>query len=66
MKNVEITKYKKRITKYKKLLNLFNNLSDIILTDKTFPVNTGLHEDVLKTSFFFLFRRRLEDVLKTS
>ena len=34
MKNVEITKYKKRITKYKKLLSLFNNLSDIILTDK--------------------------------
>ena len=35
IKNVEITKYKKRITKHKKLLNLFNNLSNIILTDKT-------------------------------
>ena len=66
MKNVEITKYKKRITKYKKLLNLFNNLSDIILTDKTFPANIHLDEDVLKTSFIFVFRRRLEDVLKTS
>ena len=62
MKNVEITKYKKRITKYKKLLNLFNNLSDIILTDKTFPANIRLDEDVLKT----LSSLSLEDVLKTS
>ena len=28
-------KYKKRTAKHKKLLNLFNNLSDIVLTDKT-------------------------------
>ena len=35
IKNVEIIKYKKRTTKHKTLLNLFNNLSDIILTDKT-------------------------------
>ena len=35
IKNVEIIKYKKRTPGHKKLLNLFNNLSDIILTDKT-------------------------------
>ena len=34
IKNVEIIKYKKRTPKHKKLLNLFNDLSDIILTDK--------------------------------
>ena len=27
------------------------------------PANTRLHEDVLKTSFVFVFRRRLQDVL---
>ena len=66
IKNVEIIKYKKRTPGHKKLLNLFNNLSDIILTDKTFTANIHLDEDVLKTSFIFVFRRRLEDVLKTS
>ena len=35
IKNVKIIKYKKRTTGHKKLLNLFNDLSDIILTDKT-------------------------------
>ena len=35
IKNVEIIKYKKRIPEHKKLLNLFNDLLDIILTDKT-------------------------------
>ena len=35
IKNVEITKYKKHTPKHKELLNLFNNLSNIILTDKT-------------------------------
>ena len=35
IKDVEIIKYKKRSPGHKKLLNLFNNLSDIILTDKT-------------------------------
>ena len=35
IKTVEIIKYKKRISGHKKLLNLFNDLSDIILTDKT-------------------------------
>ena len=35
IKNVETTKYKKRIPRHKELLNLFNDLLDIILTDKT-------------------------------
>ena len=30
------------------------------------PANIRLDEDVLKTSFVFVFRRRLEDVFKTS
>ena len=35
IRNVEIIKYKKHIPGRKKLLSLFNDLSDIILTDKT-------------------------------
>ena len=35
IKNVEIIKYKTRTPGHKKLLNLFNDLLDIILTDKT-------------------------------
>ena len=35
IKNVETIMYKKRTTKHKELLNLFYDLSDIILTDKT-------------------------------
>ena len=35
MKKAEIIKYKKRTLGHKKLLNLFNDFSDIILTDKT-------------------------------
>ena len=34
-KNVEIIKYKKHTPRHKKLLNLFNDLLDIILTEKT-------------------------------
>ena len=34
-KNAEIIKYKKRTPKHKELLNLFNDLLDTILTDKT-------------------------------
>ena len=34
-KNVETMKYKKRTPGHKELLNLFNDLLDIILTDKT-------------------------------
>ena len=35
IRNAEKIKYKKRIPKQKELLSLFNNLSHIILTDKT-------------------------------
>ena len=35
IKNAEIIKYKKRTPKHKELLNLFNDLLDTILTDKT-------------------------------
>ena len=35
LKNAEITKQKKRTPKQKELLNLFNDLSDSILTDET-------------------------------
>ena len=34
-KNVKMIKYKKRTPGHKKIINLFNDLSDIILTDKT-------------------------------
>ena len=45
IKNVEITKYKKRTPGHKKLLNLFNNLSDIILTDKTLEPESQENEN---------------------
>ena len=35
IKNAEILKHKRCTTKHKELLNLFNDLLDIILTDKT-------------------------------
>ena len=35
IKNAEIIKYKNHTPKHKELLNLFNDLLDIILTDKT-------------------------------
>ena len=35
IKNVELMKYKKRTPGHKKLINLFSNLLDTILTDKT-------------------------------
>ena len=35
IKNAEIIKYKNCTPKHKELLNLFNDLLDIILTDKT-------------------------------
>ena len=35
IKNAEIIKHKRRTSKHKELLNLFNDLSDTILTDKT-------------------------------
>ena len=35
IKNTEMIKYRKRTPNHKELLNLFNNLLDAILTDKT-------------------------------
>ena len=35
IKNAEIIKYKKRTPGHKELFNLFNDLLDIFLTDKT-------------------------------
>ena len=46
IKNVEIIKYKKRTTKHKELLNLFNDLLNIILTDKTLELQ--IQEDKSK------------------
>ena len=43
IKNAEIIKYKKRTPKHKELLNLFNDLLDTILTDKT--LNSESQED---------------------
>ena len=45
IKNVEIIKYKKRTPGHKKLLNLFNDLSDIILTDKTIQSESQENEN---------------------
>ena len=41
----EIIKYKKRTPGHKKLLNLFNDLSDIILTDKTLESQENKKEE---------------------
>ena len=41
----EIIKYKKRTPGHKKLLHLFNDLSDIILTDKTLESQENKKED---------------------
>ena len=40
IKNAEIIKYKKRTPKHKELLNLFNDLLDTILTDKTLKLRS--------------------------
>ena len=41
----EIIKYKKRTPGHKKLLDLFNGLSDIILTDKTLESQENKKEE---------------------
>ena len=46
IKNVEIIKYKKRTPGHKKSLNLFNDLLDIILTDKTLESQENENEKV--------------------
>ena len=43
IKNAEIIKYRKRTCGHKKLLNLFNDLLDIILTDKA--LESEIQED---------------------
>ena len=45
-KKTEIIKYKKRTPGHKKLLNLFNNLLNIILTDKTLKSQENENEKV--------------------
>ena len=40
IKNAEIIKYKRRTLKQKELLNLFNDLLDTILTDKTLKLRS--------------------------
>ena len=46
IKKAEIIKYKKRTPGHKKLLNLFDDLSDIILTDKTLKSQENENEKV--------------------
>ena len=48
IKNAEI-KYKRLIPKQKELLNLFNNLLDTILTDKTLMSSKEENQNHLKT-----------------
>ena len=45
IRNVEIIKYKKRTPGHKKLLNLFNDLSGIILADKTLESESEENEN---------------------
>ena len=45
IKNAGIIKYKKRTPKQKELLNLFNDLLDVILTDKTLMSSKDKNEN---------------------
>ena len=49
IKNVELIKYKKRTPRQKELLKLFDELSDIILTDKTLKNQENENEKVEST-----------------
>ena len=42
IKNTEMIKYRKRTPNHKELLNLFNNLLDAILTDKTLKLKVKM------------------------
>ena len=44
IKNAEIVKHKRRTSKNKELLNLFNDLSNTILTDKTLMLSKDKNE----------------------
>ena len=48
IKNAEIIKYKKRTPKHKELLNLFNDLLDTILIDKTLMSSKDENEKQIK------------------
>ena len=58
IKNAEIIKYKKRTPGHKELLNLFNDLLDIILTDKT--LESESQEDKNKNEHEKLESRKVE------
>ena len=45
IKNAEIIKYKKRTPGQEELLNLFNDLSDTILIDKTLEPENQKHDE---------------------
>ena len=59
IKNAEIIKYKKRTPGHKELLNLFNDLLDIILTDKT--LESESQEDKNKNENEKVERRKEEN-----
>ena len=48
IKNAEIIKHKRCTSKHKELLNLFNDLSDTILTDKTLMPSKDKNEKEIK------------------
>ena len=48
IKDAEIIKYKSCTPKHKELLNLFNNLSDTIITDKTLMSSKDKNENEMK------------------
>ena len=49
IKNADIIKYKRSTSKQKELLNLFNNLLDTVLTDKTLK-SKSQKDNTLKSS----------------
>ena len=62
MSLLNIENYQKWGWKIKSLADF--RMSEVMA--KAVPANTRLDEDILKTSFVFVFGRRLEDVLKTN
>ena len=49
IKDAKIIKYKKRTPKHKKLLNLFNDLLDVILTDKTIKSKSQIDNTLMSS-----------------
>ena len=62
MSLLNIENYQKWGWKIKSLADF--RMSEVMA--KAVPANTRLDEDILKTSFVFVFGRRLEDVFKTN